>query len=307
MSGAARPSILLVGCGGWGRHILRDLVAIGCDVAVVARSDASVARARDGGAHCIVSAIGEAPRAHGVVVCVPTTLHEEVISQTAPLGVPVFTEKPLTADRAGARRLEALMGERLFVMDKWRYHPGVIALRDIARSGELGAVVGVRTTRVGWMSRQLDVDAVWHLAPHDLSIGLETLGEIPAPRAAVVDTHDGEAHGMTALLGDNPYLMIDVSERRRRHFREVRLICENGWAVLPDSYSNTVLVTRDAGAGEPSPVEARPIAQDMPLRLELEAFVDHVRGGPPPKSSAAEAVAIVEAVEDLRALAGLKP
>lgn len=47
---AKRPHVGLVGCGNWGRHILRDLLALDCDVTVVARSEASRARARDGGA-----------------------------------------------------------------------------------------------------------------------------------------------------------------------------------------------------------------------------------------------------------------
>ena len=45
-----RPRVALVGCGRWGRHILRDLIALGCEVPVVARSEASVERAREGGA-----------------------------------------------------------------------------------------------------------------------------------------------------------------------------------------------------------------------------------------------------------------
>ena len=46
LSGGTRVVVGLVGCGRWGRHILRDLVSLGCEVPVVARSDASVARAR---------------------------------------------------------------------------------------------------------------------------------------------------------------------------------------------------------------------------------------------------------------------
>ena len=50
-----RVKIGLVGCGRWGKHILRDLVALGCDVTVVARSTVSRERASSGGATRIVS------------------------------------------------------------------------------------------------------------------------------------------------------------------------------------------------------------------------------------------------------------
>ena len=53
----------------------------------------------------------------------------------------------MTADAASARRLAERAPDRLFVMDKWRYHPGVEAMRREARSGRLGRVLTIRTSR----------------------------------------------------------------------------------------------------------------------------------------------------------------
>jgi hypothetical protein len=58
--------------------------------------------------------------------------------------------------------------------------------------------------------------------------------------------------------------------------------------------------TEDLGA-EP---ERRPVSGEMPLLRELRAFVDHVRGGPPPRSSAAEGLLVVERIAELRHMAG---
>ncbi len=128
-----------MGCGAWGRYILRDLVSLGCEVPVVARSERSVANAREGGAATIVGSIEELPEVAGVVVATPTSSHAEVVEEALGLGVPVYVEKPLTDDAAAAERLAAQAPDRLFVMDKWRYHPGVEALAELARSDELGA------------------------------------------------------------------------------------------------------------------------------------------------------------------------
>ena len=133
----------LVGCGRWGRHILRDLIALGCEVPVVARSEASIERAREGGAAEIVADIASLGAVDGVVVATPTSTHAEVVEEALGLGAPVFVEKPLTADVDSARRVAAIAPDRLFVMDKWRYHPGVRELARIAQSGELGPVVGI--------------------------------------------------------------------------------------------------------------------------------------------------------------------
>jgi hypothetical protein len=51
--------------------------------------------------------------------------------------------------------------------------------------------------------------------------------------------------------------------------------------------------------------ESIPIAGDLPLLLELEAFVGHLQGGPPPRSSAATGAGIVERIQELRTLAGI--
>jgi predicted dehydrogenase len=297
-----RPRVALAGCGRWGRHILRDLIALGCEVPVVARSEASVERAREGGASEIVADLASLGAVDGVVVATPTATHAEVVEEALGLGVPVFVEKPLSADVDSARRVAAIAPDRLFVMDKWRYHPGVLELARIARSGELGPVVGIHARRVGVGHAYADVNAVWILAPHDLSIALEVLGQVPEPRSAVSELVGGELAGLTAVLGDSPWLVVEVSTLAPAHRRELRLVCEGGVAQLDGGYAEHVIVGR-AGEIEKDAVERRPISSEMPLLAELRAFVEHLRGGPPPRSSAADAITIVERVAAMIELA----
>jgi predicted dehydrogenase len=297
-----RPRVALVGCGRWGRHILRDLISLGCEVSVVARSEASSERAREGGAETIVPDLASLGTIDGLVVATPTTTHAEVVEEALGLGVPVFVEKPLTADVESARRLAAAAPDLLFVMDKWRYHPGVHELARIAQSGELGAVVGIHARRVGLGHNYADINAVWILAPHDLSIALEVLGQVPEPRSAVPELVGGELAGLTAVLGDSPWLVVEVSTLAPAHRRELRLVCEGGVAQLDGGYAEHVIVGR-AGEIEEDAVERRPISGEMPLLAELRAFVEHLQGGRPPRSSAADAVTIVERVAGMIDLA----
>jgi predicted dehydrogenase len=297
------PRVALLGCGRWGHHILRDLLSLGCEVPVVARSEASIERAREGNASAVVADIDSLGAVDGVVISTPTATHAEVVGEALELGVPVFVEKPLTNDVAAARSLAAAAPDRLFVMDKWRYHPGVLELARIARSGELGAPVGIHTRRVTLGHRYTDVDTVWIHAPHDLAIALEILGEVPPPRSAVPEMVGGELAGLTALLGDSPWLVVEVSALAPAHRRELRLVCEEGVAQLDGAEAGAVVVGR-AGGIDADSVERRPIPDEMPLLAELRAFAEHLQGGPPPKSSAADAVAIVEAIAGMIALAG---
>jgi predicted dehydrogenase len=291
----------LVGSGRWGRHILRDLVSLGCEVPVVARSEASRERAREGGAAEIVADIASLTGVDGVVVSTPTATHAEVVEEALELGVPVYVEKPLTADVESARRLAAAAPERLFVMDKWRYHPGVLELARIARSEELGPVVGIYARRVTLGHPHRDVNTVWIHAPHDLSIALAVLGEVPKPRMAVAELVDGEVNGLTAILGESPWMALEVSALAPGHRRELRLICEQGVAQLDGGYAEHVVVGRPGQLDEDG-VERRPIEGDLPLLAELRAFVEHLRGGPPPLSSSADGLLIVETVAEMLAM-----
>jgi predicted dehydrogenase len=299
------PRIALVGCGRWGRHVLRDLVGLGCEVPVVARREETRRTAEEGGAAAVVGAIAELPQVEGAVVVTPTTTHAEVVDELLGMEIPLFVEKPLTDDAASARRLAEAAPERLFVMHKWRYHHGIELMARIAREGRLGGVVGLRTTRLGWGNPHGDVDGVWMLAPHDISIVLEVLGEIPEPASAVVERADSLVTGMVGTLGRAPWATIEVSIAHPVRRREVRLVCEEGVAVLPDAYSDRVLVARGELQRQVSKQEEEHrISGELPLLRELRAFVEHVQGGPPPRSSAAEGAAEVAAIARLRELAG---
>ena len=301
------PQVALVGCGRWGQHVLRDLVALGCETVVVARSETSTRRAIEGGAGAVVRSVGELPEVEGAVVVTPTTTHFQVVEELVDRDIPIYVEKPLTDNPQSAADLAARTPNRLFVMHKWRYHPGVEALASIARSGELGLVSGVRTTRVGWGNPHGDVDGVWMLAPHDISILLEILGTIPEPRAARAETVGSLVTGLVGLLGDDPWGAIDVSIAHSDRRREIRLICEGGVAVLPDPYADHILITRGElmGPNVFPHTERRGISTELPLLCELRAFVEHLSGGEPPKSNAREAAEEVAAIGRLRELAGV--
>jgi predicted dehydrogenase len=305
MTGHPHPKLALVGCGEWGQLILRDLRALNCDVHVVARGQESRGRAQRGEATSIVEAMSDLPDVDGIVVCTPTPSHAEVVGEALGRGVPVFVEKPLVDDVADAERLASKAGGRLFVMDKWRYHSGVLALAEIARTGELGPVRGMRTVRTGWGNPHSQSHTPWNLAPHDLSIVLEILGEIPEPRFALAERVGSTTTGLVGWLGRDPWAVIEVSSSNPRRERSVRLICAAGSALLSDSYSDHLLVIRGDPQTQPEQEpERRPLDETMPLLAELTAFVEHLRGGPPPLSSAQEGARNVEVLSALMTLAG---
>jgi predicted dehydrogenase len=296
----------LIGCGNWGRHVLRDLVSLGAEVHVATPSPRSRATAEQGGAVRVVDRLEALETLEGYVVASPSVTHADVIDALLPTGRPIFVEKPMTVDVASAKRLAATAGERIFVMEKWRYHAGIEALAAMAKSGELGRVLAIRTERVGWGNPHEDVDAGWILLPHDLSIAYEILGHLPAARAAWSPT--GRPHcDLIATLGDagGPAVTMEIGISHPVTRRSVLVVGTERSAQLGGSYDDRISIAEGNPAGVRGAPYHQPVAGEMPLLRELRAFLDHLRGGPPPRSSAAEGMLVVERVAALRALAGL--
>lgn len=293
----------LIGYGIWGANILRDLRHLGHEAWVVELSP-SGAKALEAGAGGVFATIAELPEVDGLIVATPSSTHTAVIRELVGRNVPILCEKPLTIDVAEAREIVEISGSRLFTGHIWCYHPGIEALAEIARSGELGKVHGIRTTRTNWASPRTDVDSVWNLAPHDLAIAQFILGEIPEPRYALPEMLDGRCVGMVGILGDSPWVAFEVSNRYREKRREVRLHCSDGVAVLRDADAGEIEISRNSGGREPS-LEVRPVSKESALRRELASFCDYLTGGPAPITDAAQGLAVVEGIARLRTLAGL--
>ena len=297
--GVALPlDIALAGCGRWGRRILITLVAQGERVWVVDPSEEARREALARGAAGAAAEVSRPGSLDAAIVAVPTRRHAEVIESLAPRAVPIFCEKPLTDDAASAERLAAAH-ERLFVMDKWRYHPAVEELARLARTREIGRPRSLRTVRVQPEISGHDVDSVWILAPHEISIAREILGKVPRAVRAEGSSSGADAHSLSAACesGGVPFT-FEVSSRAPGRRREVELACEKGAASWTLDREHEIEIS---GTG------SRSVSPEPPLDRELTAFRDYVRGGPPPKTSAREGAAVVALIEELRALAGIRP
>jgi len=304
MPGRNNLRIGLVGCGHWGKSVLRDLVSLESKVHVVARSPESVANANSFGCESVVSRIEDLPEIDGAVIATPTNSHSQCIFRLVSRNIPIFVEKPLTASVDEGESLRSY-SNFLFVMDKWRYHPGVRKLATLAQDGTLGCLQSVQCVRWGWKSHSGDTDAVWYLAPHDLAIVMEIIGKVPDVRFAAFHDYQNAPSGGLAILGNSPWAEIHVSERREKHQRQVTVHGSLGIAILQDSYSKEIEVyhfPENDSYEKPLP-ERIPIGNEMPLLLELKAFLDYLCGGPPPKSNFDDAMSIVYAIHKIHSCA----
>jgi len=294
----ASAPVLLLGCGRWGRNILRDLASLGRSVIVVDPSE----QARELAAPLARSTHADLKfeeRFAGVIVATPATHHVAAIESVARWETPIFVEKPLATCIRDAERALALAGDRLFVMDKWRYHPGVEALAALAASGEFGPVRALRTWRLGLSHGHDDVDPIWTLLPHDLAIVRDILGSLPVAMNAIAERADGRLLGIEARLGTDPMCVLEISSGRPQRRRRVEVLFATAVAVFDDARDAAIEIRSEEG------VRKIAVRNEPPLRREVAAFLRYLDGGAPPKSSARDGVEMVRRIAELRALAGL--
>ncbi len=189
-----RRGIAVLGCGYWGVNYLRVFNELP-EARVVAACDERPERLQEIGQRfpgvALTTKVEEALRLAGVdavVVCTPATTHHSVARRCLVAGKHVLVEKPITTSAADADALIALAEARdliLMIGHTFLYNAGVRKLKDYIAQGELGRVYYLYASRTNMGPIRHDVNALWDLAPHDISIFNYLLDGVPEWVSAV--------------------------------------------------------------------------------------------------------------------------
>lgn len=179
-----------VGMGYWGPNILRNLAAservhLKAVVEIDAERRQYVRRHYPAVATVSrIDAVLEDPAIDAIVIATPVASHFELAMQALAAGKHILVEKPMAqsvfevqqiAQAAAARQKTAMVGHTFL------YNPAVRALKELIARGELGDIRYIFSQRLNLGRIRSDVDALWNLAPHDISIIQYLLGE-PTPQ-----------------------------------------------------------------------------------------------------------------------------
>lgn len=240
----------------------------------------------------------------GLIIATPASTHRFVLEQIMHLGKPIFVEKPLATSYEDALAIARLPLPPTFLMHIWRYHPGIRLLEEIGRSGEIGQLLLVKTSRTNWTSPRKDTDSLRTLGPHDLTIFRQILGYIPTPKAAIAERHKGQIRSLVAFLGEDPACIMDISTRYADKRREVRLHGTMGVAVLANETTDCVDIWygNDQTWATDSRHECISFDATPPLQLELMAFLEYLRGGKAPISPLSEGIELIRLIDMIERL-----
>jgi predicted dehydrogenase len=189
----ARLKLAVIGCGYWGPNLARTFAETP-DVSLEAVADRDPGQLADvRRRHPHIPFLTENYRdlfdihLDAVVVSTPPETHFEIVRTCLEHDLDVFVEKPITTTADHALQLVDIANARdriLMVGHIGAYNPSVGALHSMIADGELGEIAYVDAVRGGLGLFHSTLNVVWDLAPHDISILMYLLGEVPASVSA---------------------------------------------------------------------------------------------------------------------------
>lgn len=331
-----------IGAGRWGPNLVRSLRNLplvrvhqvadpdGARLELIARRFPDVRTTTDVGA-TVTDDVADA-----VVIATPVRTHFDLARRALQAGKHVFVEKPLCLTVEECELLSELAegrGLTLAVGHVFLFNAGIRKVREILDSGALGRVYHLHATRTNLGPIRDDVNALWDLASHDLSIFQYWLGTGPS---------EVTAHGESYLkpgvedvvLASYRYpggemASVQASWLNPRKVREITIVGERKMIVWSDMdviepvrvYDKNVQAQSSAAYADSlggfqmqireGDVVIPHVSGSEPVAAECEHFIECIRDGRPPINGAALATDVVRALaatdESLRRRGAMAP
>ena len=314
----------VVGLGYWGPNLLRNLYANRRNGGLVI-CDSNAARLNKMAQHYpdIQSTkkyqdLIDNDDLNAIVIATDVSSHFPLAKQALLAGKHVFVEKPFAASVEEAQELVDLgknNGLVTMVGHTFMFSPPVIKTKEIIDSGDLGDIHFITSSRVNLGLHQKDVSVIWDLAPHDFSMLFYWLNEEPTevnafghayvldgiPDVAFIDLAfpSGSIANVqvswlspsklrrTVIVGSRKMLVYDDTEP----LEKIKIYDKGVEVIEPESFGEYQLSYRTGDIVSPK------LDTGEPLASEMEEFLRCIETGSTPKSSGADGLAVVRALE----------
>ena len=311
----------VIGCGYWGPNLLRCMVETNrCNqITCYDRSPAAMAKVMRRFPWIVPSESVDdlINGCDAVVVATPISTHYELVKKVLLKGKHVLVEKPLATSSLHSRELVDIAAEKnvtLMVGHTFVYSPPVRKVKEYLQSGAIGQVFFLSSSRVNLGIHQRDADVLWDLGPHDVSILLYWLEEMPLRVSAVgracvgrmpdvANLHFEFPSGIQAnleiswlapsklrrsvIVGSRAMLVYDdtnASERVKLYDRGVNVGDPQSFGEYQLSYRTGEIVSPNVDAAEP-------------LLIEANHFLDCVENGTTAETNGLTGLDVVVALE----------
>lgn len=315
------PRVGLVGVGYWGKNLARNFSSLGALGAVCdARPDTLAEIHALYPEAAAISDYGDLladESIDAIAIASPASRHEEMVELALEAGKDVFVEKPLALSASAGRRLvdlAASTGRILMVGHLLWYHPAVLRLEEFVTKGELGRLQYIYSHRLNLGRFRTEENILWSFAPHDISVVLGLVGEVPdrvGAQGGAYLNHD-VADVTTSELSFPSGVKGHVFVSWLHPFKEQRLVVvgSEAMAVFEDSsVSHKLLlyphrIDWHEGMPVPSRADAQPVEYDLsqePLRNECAHFLECIATRATPRTDGEEGLRVLEVLERCQA------
>ena len=320
----------MVGLGYWGPNVARNFDALAsCELTWCCDADESQREKwgrvyRETNFTPNLDDLLDDPELDAIVVTTPVPTHAAMAEAVVAAGKHCFVEKPLAQNLVDAERVAQIAEDAdrvLMVGHLLEYHPGVVQLREMVESGELGDVRYIYGQRLNLGRLRFDENALWSLGAHDISVLLALAGELPVEAQARGESFITEGvedvvfcylRFPSGIAGHLHLSWLDPHKERK-----VTVVGTNKMATLNDMEMERKLTVYDKGF-DPRPHESSfggdreyvirssgifspAINNREPLAIECEHFIDCIRESSTPRSDGRSGARVVRVLEALQA------
>lgn len=314
----------VIGCGYWGPNLIRNFNnTSGCEMRICCdMQDDRLERIKSLFPHI------ETTKDHkvllnsdldAVAIATPVWTHYPLAKSFLEAGKHVFVEKPLTRSSAECQELIDLAASKglvLMVGHTFEYTAAVNKIKEIVDSGELGDILYVNSTRVNLGLFQQDINVIWDLAPHDISIINYVLEQEPVSVNAQGMSHFKEGIedvAMTTMtFNSGTIAFIRNSWIDPNKVRSMIFVGSKKMLIYDDTSPNEKIKIYDKGVEKPDyydnfgefqfsyrygDIYIPRIQEHEALSLECRHFVDCIREGKVPKSDGYSGLRVIRVIE----------
>ena len=308
-------NIAVIGCGYWGKNFVRNFNELGALAAVVEPSEAGQAQAKKIAPQATITDTAEAvfndEAIEGVVIATPAPTHLPLGLEALKAGKDIFVEKPLALHPEDGIRLQMASQEHnkiLMVGHLLEYHPAILKLRELVTSGELGEICSIHSSRLNFGKIRTAENVLWSFAPHDISVILRLLGELPENIRCIGNSW------ITKGIADTAHASFEFQNGTNTHihvswlnpFKEQKMtiVGREKMAVFDDRSKEFMLYDQHVESDNGNPILSKGSTSDVPfsdneepLRNECAHFLECIRERTTPLTNAQNGIDVLRVLQ----------
>ncbi|UCC38793.1 MAG: Gfo/Idh/MocA family oxidoreductase [Candidatus Aminicenantes bacterium] len=312
-----KKNIAVMGCGHWGKNLIRNfheldsLYAI-CDIDEE-KLKSFKEKYQDAAVYYDLKTLLADSNIEAVVISTPAETHFSLAKEVLSSGKDVFIEKPIALNYRDGEELVSLAAEKnkiLMVGHLLEYHPAIIKLKEIIDKGDIGKIHYIYSNRLNLGKFRTEENILWSFAPHDISVIINLLGEMPdeifARGGNYLNPHITDVTVTTMNFPSGVKAHIFVSWLHPYKEQKLVVIGDKQMVVFDDvnpsdklfSYSHKIDWIDRLPIPRPEEAEPIDIEKKEPLRAECEHFIDCITTRNSPKTDGENGLKVLKILEE---------